>query len=185
MSPQSPPTKAGHGVDEQERGSGTGTTPVKVVRGAGSSSEQRVSGTSPVRVRRGAEEAAEERATGTSPVKVASRAEKKERATAAAPVNVKAEPGALMINLTVHCQTAADAFFRVRRDVKLRRLIDMYCGKHSLDPKVVKFLGPDGRLIRGEQTPDEVGLEDGDDIDLFLYQNGGAGTRSPAREAEF
>ncbi|CAN6301372.1 unnamed protein product [Urochloa humidicola] len=162
------PAKAGH------EARGTGTTPVKA--GRVSQEEERGSGTSPVRVVRGAE-SSEQRGTGTTPVKVASRVEK-ERVTAPAPVNVKAEPGGGdggLINIKVHSQTAADAFFRVKRDVKLRRLIDMYCGKHSLDPKTVKFLGPDGRHIRAEQTPDELGLEDGDAIDLVLDQVGGGG----------
>ncbi|CAO2195283.1 unnamed protein product [Urochloa humidicola] len=94
---------------------------------------------------------------------------------------VKAEPGggdgagADLITIKVQSQNAADVIFRVKRNLKLRRLMDMYCGKQSLDPKVVKFFGPEGRHIRREQTPDEVGLEDGDAIDVWLDQQGGGG----------
>ncbi|CAL4973087.1 unnamed protein product [Urochloa decumbens] len=92
---------------------------------------------------------------------------------------VKAEPGggdsADLITIKVQSQNAGDVFFRVKRNLRLRRLMDMYCGKQSLDPKVVKFIGPEGRHIRAEQTPDEVGLEDGDAIDVWLDQQGGGG----------
>ncbi|RLN04551.1 hypothetical protein C2845_PM13G13590 [Panicum miliaceum] len=80
-----------------------------------------------------------------------------------------------LINITVHNQTAADAFFRVRRDVKLERMINMYCGKHSLNPKAVVFMDPYGRYIQADQTPAEAGLEDGDTIDIHLHQLGGTG----------
>ncbi|XP_034594776.1 small ubiquitin-related modifier 1-like [Setaria viridis] len=63
----------------------------------------------------------------------------------------------------------------VKRNVKLRRLMDMYCGKHSLDPKAVLFLDAEGRHIRPAQTPDDVGLKDGDEIDILLKQDGGGG----------
>lgn len=88
------------------------------------------------------------------------------------------EDGGALINIKVHSQTADDVFFRIKRDVKLRRLMDMYCGKHSLHPKAVLFLDPDGRPIRPNQEPDEVGLDDGDAIDKMLMQVGGAARAS-------
>lgn len=93
-------------------------------------------------------------------------------------MNVKAElggGGGSLINITVCSQTGTEESFLVKRDVKLRLLIDMYCVKRSLDPMAVKFIGPDGRLIRAELTPDEVGLQDGNTIvNLVLDQTGGA-----------
>ncbi|KXG33713.1 small ubiquitin-related modifier 1 [Sorghum bicolor] len=91
---------------------------------------------------------------------------------------VKAEAGEdggsdALINVKVQSQTADDVFFRVKRDLKLRRLMDMYCGKHSLHPKAVLFLDPVGRTIRPNQTPNEVGLDDGDAIHIMLTQVGG------------
>ncbi|XP_066310208.1 small ubiquitin-related modifier 1-like [Miscanthus floridulus] len=76
--------------------------------------------------------------------------------------------GGALINIKVHSQTADDVFFHIKRGVKLRRLMDMYYGKHSLHPKAVLFLDPHGHYIRPNQTPDEVGLEDGDTIDIML-----------------
>jgi small ubiquitin-related modifier len=100
---------------------------------------------------------------------------------------VKAEPGGrvdgALINIKVTSQTAEDVFFRVKRSVKLRRLIDMYCGKLSLNPKVVKFVGPEGGFLRSEQRLDEIGLDDGDEISLVLDQKGG-GVAPPVQASQ-
>ncbi|XP_025814321.1 small ubiquitin-related modifier 1-like [Panicum hallii] len=144
----STPARLGHEAESEERGTGTGTTPVRVGRRAES-----------------------ERGKSTTPVKVGGGAEEEERGTGTTPAKVKADAGGdgSLINITVHSQTAADAFFRVRRDVKLERLINMYCGKHSLNPKAVVFMDPYGRYIPADQTPAEAGLEDGDTIGIHLH----------------
>jgi small ubiquitin-related modifier len=169
----SPPAKLGHRAEEEEE-RGTGTTPVRVGRRV--ESEDRGMGTTPVKVGGAAEE---ERGIGTTPAKVALRVEvdEQERATTTEPAEVKAEAGVdgSLINIKVRSQTAANECFRVKRDVKLERLISMYCGKHSLNPMAVRFLDPSGRYIRAAQTPDEVGLEDGDEISIHLHQLGGTG----------
>uniref|UniRef100_A0A0D3EWB9 Ubiquitin-like domain-containing protein n=3 Tax=Oryza TaxID=4527 RepID=A0A0D3EWB9_9ORYZ len=89
---------------------------------------------------------------------------------------VKAEPGTGpgLITITVTSQTFADVYFAIKPRVKLRRVMDLYCGKHSLDPKTVKFIDDDGRFVRSEQTPEEVGLQDGSTISLAIDQQGGA-----------
>ena len=93
-----------------------------------------------------------------------------ERGTATKPAKVKAEAGIddSFINITVHSQTTTDEFFLVRHDVKLERLINMYCSKHSLISKVVGFLDPADHHICATQTLDEVVHEDDDAIDMFL-----------------
>ena len=113
----------------------------------------------------------------SSPANAGPGVEEEARGTATKPAKVKAEAGVngSLINITVQCQTAADELFRIRRDVKLERLINMYCRKYSLDPRAVQFLAPSGRHIFSVQTPDELGLEDGDEISVNLYQLGGAG----------
>ncbi|CAO1946612.1 unnamed protein product [Urochloa humidicola] len=119
----------------------------------------------------------------SSPANVGPEAEEGVEEEVRSTTKVKAEPGggaAGLINIKVQSQSAAEVFFRIKSNVRLRRLMDMYCGKHSLDPKAVKFLGPDGRHIRPEQTPDEVGLEDGDSIDVWLDQQGGGGALAHA-----
>ncbi|CAI0379378.1 unnamed protein product [Linum tenue] len=43
----------------------------------------------------------------------------------------------------------------------------------SVDLNSIAFLF-DGRRLRAEQTPDELEMEDGDEIDAMLHQTGGA-----------
>ncbi|WVZ68159.1 hypothetical protein U9M48_017132 [Paspalum notatum var. saurae] len=100
-----------------------------------------------------------------------------EMSAATKPVKVESSGGddGALINIKVQSQTAADVFFRIKRDVKLRRLMDMYCGRHSLSPKAVQFLDTEGRQIRPAQMADEVGLQDGDAIDVMIHMEGGGG----------
>ncbi|CAO2172097.1 unnamed protein product [Urochloa humidicola] len=107
------------------------------------------------------------------PENVGAGVEDESRGTPTAQVKTEAGEDGALINVKVKSQIAADVFFRIKRDVKLRRLMDMYCGKHSLDPRAVMFLDSDGCNIRPAQTPDDVGLKDGDEIDILLKQNGG------------
>ncbi|RLN24529.1 small ubiquitin-related modifier 1-like [Panicum miliaceum] len=118
----------------------------------------------------------------SSPANAGPGVEEEARGTATAPVKSEAGADGSLINVKVQSQIAEDVFFRIKRNVELRRLIDMYCGKHSLDPKAVRLLDPSGRFIRTAQTPDEVGLEDGDAIDLVLDQEGGGGAPVPASQ---
>ena len=98
---------------------------------------------------------------------------------------VKPEPGAAggeadgaHINIKVTSQTAPDAFFRVKRDILMERIIEQYCDEYSLDPKAVLFLNEEGTHIRAAQTAAEAGLEDGSSIDVHMAQQGGSGRTS-------
>jgi small ubiquitin-related modifier len=98
---------------------------------------------------------------------------------------VKPEAGAeegggdgVYINIKITSQTAPDVFVRIKPNVPMERMIDMYCGKHSLDPKTVLFLNEEGKHIRASQTAEEAGLEDGSSIDVHLAQQGGSGRAS-------
>uniref|UniRef100_A0ACD5XAU9 Uncharacterized protein n=1 Tax=Avena sativa TaxID=4498 RepID=A0ACD5XAU9_AVESA len=82
------------------------------------------------------------------------------------------------INIKVTSQTAPEVFFRLKRNLKLQRMIDQYCGKYSLDPKAVVFLNEFGKPIRASQTAEEAGLEDGSCIDVNIRQDGGSGRTS-------
>lgn len=46
-------------------------------------------------------------------------------------------------------------FFRIKRSTQLRKLMNAYCDRQSVDLNAIAFLF-DGRRLRGEQTPDEV-----------------------------
>ncbi|MQM18684.1 hypothetical protein Taro_051676 [Colocasia esculenta] len=65
-----------------------------------------------------------------------------------------------------------EVFFRIKRSTQLRKLMNAYCDRQSVDFNSIAFLF-DGRRLRGEQTPDELEMEDGDEIDAMLHQTGG------------
>lgn len=48
-----------------------------------------------------------------------------------------------------------------------------YCERRGIDEKSVKFLF-DGTRINAENTPKQLEMEDGDAIDVFQEQQGGA-----------
>ncbi|MQL82888.1 hypothetical protein Taro_015368, partial [Colocasia esculenta] len=76
------------------------------------------------------------------------------------------------INLKVKGQDGNEVFFRIKRSTQLRKLMNAYCERQSVDFQSIAFLF-DGRRLRGEQTPDELEMEDGDEIDAMLHQTGG------------
>uniref|UniRef100_A0A2C9W982 Small ubiquitin-related modifier n=1 Tax=Manihot esculenta TaxID=3983 RepID=A0A2C9W982_MANES len=66
-----------------------------------------------------------------------------------------------------------EVFFRIKRSTQLKKLMNAYCDRQSVEMNSIAFLF-DGRRLRGEQTPDELEMEDGDEIDAMLHQTGGA-----------
>lgn len=76
------------------------------------------------------------------------------------------------INLKVKSQDGNEVFFRIKRCTQLRKLMSAYCDRQSTDMNSIVFLF-DGCRLRAEQTPDELAMEDGDEIDAMLHQTGG------------
>lgn len=56
-------------------------------------------------------------------------------------------------------QDGNEVFFRIKRSTQLKKLMNAYCDRQSVDFNSIAFLF-DGRRLRGEQTPDEVPLSD-------------------------
>ncbi|XVE78100.1 hypothetical protein DITRI_Ditri13aG0116800 [Diplodiscus trichospermus] len=54
-------------------------------------------------------------------------------------------------------QDGNQLFFRIKRTSQLRKLMTAYCDKQLVVSSAVVFLF-DGRMLRGEQTPQEVNL---------------------------
>ncbi|KAL6553391.1 Small ubiquitin-related modifier 2 [Orobanche gracilis] len=77
------------------------------------------------------------------------------------------------INLKVKGQDGNEVFFRIKRSTQLKKLMNAYCDRQSVDFSSIAFLF-DGRRLRAEQTPNELEMEDGDEIDAMLHQTGGA-----------
>ncbi|CAL2224688.1 unnamed protein product [Prunus armeniaca] len=59
-------------------------------------------------------------------------------------------------------------FFRVKRSIKLQKLMEAFCKKRSLDPKSMQFTF-DGVGLEKNKTPEELGMEDGDEIDALEH----------------
>ncbi|KAF5198668.1 Small ubiquitin-related modifier [Thalictrum thalictroides] len=78
----------------------------------------------------------------------------------------------LHINLKVKDQNQNEVFFRIKRNTQLKKLMNAYCERQSVDPSTIVFLF-DGRRLKETQTPDELEMEDGDEIDAMLHQTGG------------
>ncbi|OAY74697.1 small ubiquitin-related modifier 1-like [Ananas comosus] len=76
------------------------------------------------------------------------------------------------INLKVRGQDGIEVCFRIKRASQLQKLMTAYCNRQSLDVNTVVFLY-EGRRLRGQQTPTELDMEDGDEIDAMLHQTGG------------
>ncbi|XP_047950456.1 small ubiquitin-related modifier 1-like [Salvia hispanica] len=77
------------------------------------------------------------------------------------------------INLKVKGQDGNEVFFRIKRSTALKKLMNAYCDRQSVEYSSIAFLF-DGRRLRPEQTPDELEMEDGDEVDAMLHQTGGA-----------
>nr|XP_043622632.1 small ubiquitin-related modifier 2-like [Erigeron canadensis] len=76
------------------------------------------------------------------------------------------------INLKVKGQDGNEVFFRIKRSTQLKKLMNAYCDRQSVELNSIAFLF-DGRRLRAEQTPDELEMEEGDEIDAMLHQTGG------------
>ncbi|CAN6708057.1 unnamed protein product [Malus baccata var. baccata] len=61
------------------------------------------------------------------------------------------------INLKVKGQDGNEVFFRIKRSTQLKKLMNAYCDRQSVEMNSIAFLF-DGRRLRAEQTPDEVPL---------------------------
>ncbi|KAK4762258.1 hypothetical protein SAY87_030142 [Trapa incisa] len=94
--------------------------------------------------------------------------------TMSQPQEEEKKPGQLSahINLKVKGQDGNEVFFKIKRSTQLKKLMNAYCDRQSVEMNSIVFLF-DGRRLRAEQTPDELEMEDGDEIDAMLHQTGG------------
>ena len=81
------------------------------------------------------------------------------------------DPGT--IDLTITDAQGEQMFFKVKRTTKMRRLFHAYCKRISLDPSTIRFFYK-GESIDEDQTPDDLVLKDGANIDAFVRQVAGS-----------
>lgn len=76
------------------------------------------------------------------------------------------------INLSVTGQDGTIIRFRVKRQNKLEKMMVAYCQRQGLDINHIRFQ-LDGQRILKKQTPADLEMNDGDEIDVFSEQDGG------------
>ncbi|KAL8156647.1 hypothetical protein AgCh_001653 [Apium graveolens] len=61
---------------------------------------------------------------------------------------------------------------RIKWSTQLKKLMSADCDRQSVDINSIAFLF-DGCPLRGKQSPDDLEMENGDEIDAMLHQTGG------------
>jgi len=74
-----------------------------------------------------------------------------------------------VISVKVKDQSGGEVVFKIKPSTKFGRVREAYCQKKAWDVGQVRFVF-DGSRIRPEQTPEEIGLEDGDVSTLVLFR---------------
>eukprot|EP00295_Goniomonas_pacifica_P046830 CAMPEP_0175901564 /NCGR_PEP_ID=MMETSP0108-20121206/2934_1 /TAXON_ID=195067 ORGANISM="Goniomonas pacifica, Strain CCMP1869" /NCGR_SAMPLE_ID=MMETSP0108 /ASSEMBLY_ACC=CAM_ASM_000204 /LENGTH=105 /DNA_ID=CAMNT_0017223165 /DNA_START=20 /DNA_END=337 /DNA_ORIENTATION=+ len=89
------------------------------------------------------------------------------------PVEPKPEPKSeTHINLHVKGQDQNVVYFKIKRHTPFKKLMEAYCERLSLSMSNVIFLF-DGNRLNATQTPNDLDMEDEDEIDACLHQVGG------------
>ncbi|KAL7145342.1 hypothetical protein ABFS83_07G075700 [Erythranthe nasuta] len=76
------------------------------------------------------------------------------------------------IMLCFKSQDDTKTYYRFRCDTKIHYLLQNFCKTNGLDYQTVVFLF-DGKRVSSNRNPVQLGMEDGDTIDVMLHQDGG------------
>ena len=69
-------------------------------------------------------------------------------------------------------QDGTEIFFKCKPHTAMGKLMNAFATRQGVNIKTVRFLF-DGERIREDQTPQQLGLEDNDSIDVVMEQVGG------------
>ncbi|WBW73889.1 ubiquitin-like protein modifier SUMO [Schizosaccharomyces osmophilus] len=83
------------------------------------------------------------------------------------------KPSTEHINLKVVGQDNNEVFFKIKKTTEFSKLMKIYCARQGKTMNSLRFL-VDGERIRPDQTPAELDMEDGDQIEAVLEQLGGS-----------
>ncbi|KAK2198105.1 bifunctional Ubiquitin-like domain superfamily/Ubiquitin-like domain/Rad60-SUMO-like domain [Babesia duncani] len=83
------------------------------------------------------------------------------------------QPSSEHIQIKVRSPDGSEIHFRIKKKTKLEKLMTTYCNRLGQSPDAVRFLF-DGDRIKGDCTPEELGIENDDVIDAMVQQTGGA-----------
>ncbi|PVF96615.1 ubiquitin-like protein [Serendipita vermifera] len=76
------------------------------------------------------------------------------------------------INIRVVTSQGDEVFFKIKTNTKLTKLRSAYAQKVGKDLNSIRFLY-DGNRINEDDTPNSLGMEDNDSIDVMVEQVGG------------
>jgi len=77
------------------------------------------------------------------------------------------------LNIRIRDQTGEETFFKVKKTTKLDKVFNAYSQRKGVNSNSLRFLF-DGQRVRGDQTPADIDMDDGDQLDCMLEQQGGA-----------
>ena len=77
------------------------------------------------------------------------------------------------INIKVKAQDGTEIYFKIKRTTQLKKLMDAYCQRQGLASNQCRFIF-DGERIKDDDTPDNLEMENGDEIDVMVEQTGGS-----------
>ncbi|KAJ1450521.1 ubiquitin-related domain-containing protein [Pelagophyceae sp. CCMP2097] len=85
----------------------------------------------------------------------------------------KPTEGGAALNIRIRDQTGEETFFKVKKTTKFDKVFSTYAARKGVNANSLRFLF-DGTRLQGSQTPDELDMEENDQIDCMLEQQGGA-----------
>eukprot|EP00049_Salpingoeca_infusionum_P017863 m.354695 g.354695 ORF g.354695 m.354695 type:complete len:99 (+) comp17082_c0_seq1:149-445(+) len=87
--------------------------------------------------------------------------------------DVKTEGQSEHINLKVVGSDGTEVHFKIKRSTQLKKLKAAFCSRQGMDPASTRFKF-DGTDVQDTDTPAVLDMEDGDTIDVYQQQTGGA-----------
>lgn len=78
------------------------------------------------------------------------------------------------LNIRVSGHGQSEIFFKIKKTTQLKKLMEAYCERLGKQPGSLRFLF-DGQRISPNDTPQQLGLQNEDCIEVMVEQFGGNG----------
>mmetsp|Transcript_35541 Transcript_35541/g.68122 ORF Transcript_35541/g.68122 Transcript_35541/m.68122 type:complete len:96 (-) Transcript_35541:390-677(-) len=86
--------------------------------------------------------------------------------------DVKNEGAPDTLNIKVKDSDNNEVHFKVKKTTKFEKIMEAFCKKKGVDKANTRFIF-DGQRINGQQTPNDLDMEDDDTIEVMMEQVGG------------
>jgi small ubiquitin-related modifier len=80
------------------------------------------------------------------------------------------------ITLRVKEGSGEETAFKVKKSTKMSKIFDTFASRKGLSVNMIRFMY-DGKRVKAEDTPKMLEMEDDDQIDVVLQQEGGGSSR--------